>query len=135
MTRLRAYGILRILTLAFWALAFTMTHIPSSSVPDVNLGDKSAHFITYGTLSGLLFATLWVRNPRSWNAVWVVPLALMAYGAVDEWLQIPVGRSCELADWVADTLGAVAVAGAMAAVRGVWALGRNSAAGGAPARP
>lgn len=28
------------------------------------------------------------------------------YGALDELLQIPVGRSCEFGDWVADVLGA-----------------------------
>jgi len=32
-------------------------------------------------------------------------LVLATYGAVDELLQIPVGRTCDIADWVFDLLG------------------------------
>jgi VanZ family protein len=35
--------------------------------------------------------------------VWCV---VALYGAIDELLQVPVGRSCEVLDWCADAIGA-----------------------------
>lgn len=65
-------------------------------------GDKVVHFAIYG-----LLATLVCRLGTGWRAaVWAF-LATAAFGATDEWHQsfIP-GRSTELADWLADVLGA-----------------------------
>jgi VanZ family protein len=43
---------------------------------------------------------------------------LLAYGAADEWTQLLVNRSCELADWYADAAGAAA--GVVAVSLLVW---------------
>ncbi len=65
-------------------------------------GDKLAHFFAFGAV-----ATGAVRLVDRRRAVWVV-LAVSLYGASDEWHQsFTAGRSVEVADWVADTLGAM----------------------------
>jgi VanZ family protein len=71
--------------------------------------DKLGHFIAYGTL-----ATAIVRHP-AWLSRWIgwrwfVPLVLAsAYGLGDEFRQsLTAGiRQYDLADWVADTAGAL----------------------------
>ena len=62
--------------------------------------DKVAHFAVFG-----LLATLVVRTGcRPGVAVLLVSL----YGLADEWRQsFTPGRAVEVADWVADTLGAI----------------------------
>jgi VanZ family protein len=70
--------------------------------------DKLVHFVVYGLLGVLICRT----GRGVWSAVLAVLLA-SAYGATDEWHQSFVpSRSAEVADWLADTIGAiVAVAG------------------------
>ena len=72
------------------------------AAPDIIDFDKVAHFSIFG-----LLATLVVRvEPcgRGWLAIGLVSL----FGLLDEWHQsFTPGRSVEIADWVADTLGAV----------------------------
>lgn len=65
--------------------------------------DKVVHFAVYG-----LLATLVCRLGRGWRAaVWSL-LVVSAFGVTDEWHQSFVpGRLAEVADWVADTLGAL----------------------------
>jgi len=85
-------------------LASSRSHLVSSGVPQ---GDKVAHFAVYG-----LLGTLVCRLGRGWRAaVWAV-VAASAFGVSDEWHQSFVpGRSTEVADWVADTLGAAVAVG------------------------
>lgn len=65
--------------------------------------DKVTHFFIYGLLATL---TLRWLGSRRW-APWLAIAAASLFGASDEWHQSFVpGRSCEVADWVADTLGA-----------------------------
>lgn len=77
---------------ALWAVVILIgTSWPSISVgPDVSGLDKLVHFGMYAVLT-------------------VLVLGVLLLGAVDEWHQafIP-GRSTSLADWFADSLGAVA---------------------------
>lgn len=100
----------KIILALYWALIFTFTHLPPRALPHVNVWDKFEHLGAYGCLGGLLFLWLWHMRPNL-KHVGIVALAIgMAYGAVDEWLQIPVGRDCDLLDWFADTTGlAIAV--------------------------
>jgi VanZ family protein len=103
---------LQFLLAAYWLLIFTLTHLPPRHLPHVNLWDKIQHLLAYGCLATLLFLTLWLTRPRLAQLGIVVLAICMMYGAVDEWLQIPVGRDCELVDWFADTSGAaIAVVG------------------------
>ena len=70
--------------------------------------DKLAHATVFGILAVALDAALQFNRPdlplhRRHLLVFV---AVSIFGATDEWHQFFVpGRSCELGDWVADTLG------------------------------
>jgi VanZ family protein len=82
--------------------------MPSDLVPrQVSTFDKAAHFSMYAVLAGLLTLHLTEITSR-WRAVLIAIVIVSAFGAIDEWHQrfIP-GRSTELADWRADSLGAV----------------------------
>lgn len=72
------------------------------AAPDIVNIDKLAHFGVFG-----LLATLVLRAPglsRAWIAVVMVSL----FGAVDEFRQsFTPGRFVEVADWLADSLGAL----------------------------
>lgn len=84
---------------------------------DISMSDKVVHFCVYG-----LLATLVCRLGRGWRGAAIALVAASLYGASDEWHQSMVpGRAAELADWVADTLGA---ATAVALYTG-WAAYRN----------
>ncbi|MBX3751359.1 MAG: VanZ family protein [Opitutaceae bacterium] len=65
--------------------------------------DKVAHFGVFG-----LLAILVVRNGFTPRRAWVAVLAVSLFGLTDEWHQsVTPGRFVEVADWVADTLGAI----------------------------
>lgn len=71
--------------------------------------DKVTHFFVFG-----LLATLVVRNGlATGRRAWMAVVAVSAFGLTDEWHQsFTPGRSVEVADWVADTLGAAAAVAA-----------------------
>ncbi len=69
--------------------------------------DKLAHFGVFGAL-----ATSVIRLPRfreaGWKGVFVVLLLVSLWGGLDEFRQsFTPGRSVEVHDWLADTLGAM----------------------------
>ncbi len=79
--------------------------------------DKVAHFFVFG-----LLATLVVRNGFADRRAWMAVALVSVFGASDEWHQsMTPGRTMQLADWVADTLGAAV---AVAAYAG-WPLYRR----------
>lgn len=101
------------------ALIVVASHRPRLASPGgIPHLDKIVHFSVYG-----LLATLVVRNggtsakDSNWRAaLWALAL-VSAFGASDEWHQSFVpGRSVELADWLADTLGAALAVGLYAGV-------------------
>jgi VanZ family protein len=63
--------------------------------------DKAIHFLYFGTLAFLL----WVATGKRWPlAVWLVVAFI---GAADETLQLYTpGRTSDVNDWLADSLGA-----------------------------
>jgi VanZ family protein len=65
--------------------------------------DKAIHFLYFGTMAFLL----WVATGKRWPlAVW---LAVAFIGAADETLQLYTpGRTSDVNDWIADSLGAAA---------------------------
>ena len=104
-------------TAAYSLGLFILTHTPVALPIIIVSSDKSAHFIGYGVLAAALFASLRVRGMR--DPMLVLLVIGLAYGAIDEWLQIPVGRSCELADWFADAAG-IATAVTVCALIALW---------------
>lgn len=92
-----------------WPIMLAATIIMASgrgavAAPDIVDFDKVAHFAIYGLLATLV-ARAGFSGQRGWWAVLIVSL----FGLTDEWHQsFTPGRSVEVADWVADTLGAIA---------------------------
>ena len=67
--------------------------------------DKVVHFTMYAVLAGLLTVSFRVKWPLLRSLVVAITI-VAAFGAVDEWHQrfIP-GRTTDVVDWVADTIG------------------------------
>jgi VanZ family protein len=90
-----------------WAVAVMVTVFFASgqssvATPGIVNFDKVAHGLVFG-----LIATLIARScsRRAW--MWAAIALTSAYGGADEVRQgFTAGRSVELADWVADTVGA-----------------------------
>jgi len=104
MARRRLYFFLLLLWVG---LTFLLTSIPHLEVPEgIPFWDKGAHVAFYG-VTGFLCA-LWRRESGRpvKRAVLYAVLFVLSVGAVDEIHQhwIP-GRSADLLDWAADTLG------------------------------
>ena len=95
-------------TAVYWLGLFALTHTPVTLPAIVVSHDKTGHFIGYAILGAALYMTLRVAGWR--DATLGVLVIGLAYGAIDEWLQIPVGRSCELNDWFADAAGTACAA-------------------------
>lgn len=96
----------------YWLALIIGTSLPTVSVPSVALGDKLVHFIAYLILSVLLNLALIYQTKSIFLKANHTISALVissAYGILDEFHQgfIP-GRSQDIFDWVADTIGAIA---------------------------
>lgn len=90
-------------------LMFAATHYPKPEQISPQVSDKLLHFCAYAGLAVLVVAALHVRRRLGWRALGLTALGCAVYGALDELLQIPVGRHCDLWDWVADMGGVAAV--------------------------
>ena len=89
--------------IAIWIVLAIITHIPvPQSAPDFRGIDKMIHLIAYFPL-GLLLPNCRVRGCRCGG---VCLLIIALYGILDELLQIPVGRTASVFDWMADVVGA-----------------------------
>lgn len=115
-----------VLTLAYWAVLLTLTHLPTVPIVGREVSDKLAHGLGYGMLMGLLYLALWVLRPKQRWLAWVALAGVLAYGAVDEWTQPWSGRDCELRDWIADATGAIGAMVMLMIVR--WILERRHTA-------
>lgn len=98
---------------AYMAIVFGLSAMSSPPSP-VHVNDKIEHFVFYGGL-----ALVALRATAGGRLIGVTPAALVAawaiasvYGVTDEFHQwfVP-GRSAEVADWIADTLGAATALG------------------------
>lgn len=93
----------------YWVALFVATHLPPR-IPILpgQTSDKLAHLGAYALLA-FLMACYW-QSSAGWlgreHFVWIVILCSI-FGVIDEILQIPVGRTASVADWIADSLGAV----------------------------
>jgi len=98
---------LRTLLPWFWPLALATTIVFASggevASPAIVGIDKVAHFGLFG-----LLAMLVVRNGFPPRRAWIAVAMVSLFGLTDEWHQsFTPGRYVEIADWVADTLGAI----------------------------
>ncbi|MBT8386900.1 MAG: VanZ family protein [Ignavibacteria bacterium] len=96
----------------YWIILFVGTSLPVQSVPSLGIGgDKVAHFFAYLILSVLLYLTFIFQEKFRFaqrNAVQLTLAIAIIYGVLDEIHQMLVpGRSAELLDWIADSIGSV----------------------------
>jgi VanZ family protein len=99
--------------LAWAALIFLLSssslqHAPSLDRP---LADKAVHAVFFAVLALLIYRALFRGAAFPWGRAAVLAMVITSiYGALDEYHQsfVPL-RSPELADWVADTIGALLV--------------------------
>ena len=94
-------------TLAYACGLVVGTHLPPSEGPDPEIPDKVLHFGAYLGFGWLLAMSLLRFGRPAW---WAIP-ALLVFGAVDELTQIPVGRTADFWDWLADAAGIALGAG------------------------
>ena len=91
---------------AYWLMLCILTHLPPGDLPRVQANDKIGHFAAFGLLGLMLRVVLHRVAPR--HGDWLTVAIILAYGALDEWLQPLTGRSCEFGDWLANGAGAAA---------------------------
>jgi len=91
-----------------WAgVILFVTSVPGTAVPrQIGPYDKVVHFSIYALFAVFLTRDL-EQSVGRWRATIVAVVIAIAFAAVDEWHQgfIP-GRSTDIADWRADSLGA-----------------------------
>jgi VanZ family protein len=93
----------------YWLLVLTLTSLPGADLPDVPISDKIEHLLAFGGLGFLLNLSLRIQNKftlikkyPAWSTIIIVSI----YSAFDELHQIFIpGRTCDIKDWAADTLG------------------------------
>jgi VanZ family protein len=103
-----------LLALAWMAVIFYLSHQPTLDTPSLfENQDKAMHGGAYGLLAILMLGAMPLRSPPGYTSrqVWLSVLLASLYGISDELHQsfIP-GRSPEVGDWLADTLGALLAA-------------------------
>jgi VanZ family protein len=95
----------------YWVLLFVATHYPRVRIPgEIPQSDKVVHFAAFGVLAFLYWH---FARARGAAFVWTSAAILIAYAALDEYLQQFFDRHTDLMDFVANTLGVVAVLGAL----------------------
>lgn len=97
--------------LAYWVLAFAVTHAPIRGLPTPRFegADKVVHFLLYFGLTWLGCRAIgaW-RGRLGVKPAILLALLFSAYGVADEWLQGFVGRTPSRYDWFADLAGIAA---------------------------
>jgi VanZ family protein len=105
---LRTPWLWKVALVCYWLTLFVSTHLPTEVlyVP-ANSSDKFLHVAAYAMLAALLGIT-WhlAAGPFTLRRFGLAWLALVIYGAIDEWTQVPVGRDASVGDWLCDGLGA-----------------------------
>src|SRR5579864_4537381 len=94
----------------YWLALFAGTHWPNfrlEKYPENT--DKLLHFSAYAGLSFLIAVRLSLKRDVGLREGVRILAVIVVYSILDEVTQIPVGRSCEfldaVADWVGGTIG------------------------------
>ena len=95
------------LPLGWAAVILALTSVPGSAVPEVAIesGDKLVHVALYAILGALTLRAAG-NSGHPIRTVGIVGMAVSLFGIVDELHQLFVpGRSADVIDWMADTIG------------------------------
>jgi VanZ family protein len=95
---------------AYWIALAIATHYPRVTIPDQVPGnDKLVHFTAFGLLAFLRWRFEHALRPIGARFVWTAGAVLIAYAALDEYLQKYFGRFTDPLDFLANTSGIVVV--------------------------
>jgi len=100
----------------YWPFIFWLTHIP---VPDLarqsGMSDKAMHVMAYAVLTFLIWFAISPYHKVRWNrpGAWIVLIAVVLYGLIDEVLQGRVGRSADVKDFAANLFGVTLALGVL----------------------
>ena len=96
--RTRKIDIYTTIIIAFAIGLATLT--PVEKLPTVSGSDRVYHLISFAILT----LPIAIIRPR---AIWIILSLSIAFGGAIELLQPLVNRNCEMADFLADTVGAI----------------------------
>lgn len=91
---------------------FIVSSIPQTALPPLQFDfiDKIIHFAVFLIFGLSLILAFYPehRNQSSFKAVVIILVIGLLYSAIDEFHQFFVpGRSCDIFDWIADSIGVV----------------------------
>lgn len=111
------------LVILYAAGMFVVSSTPGNDLPRLKMSDKLVHALAFGGLALLICRALRLQKP-AWSQPTVAVLgvlATVAYGCFDEGHQSFVsGRRAELADVVADGVGALLAGGGWNQATKAW---------------
>jgi VanZ family protein len=112
------------LTVLCWLGLTVVLLMPSSGLPSTPTSDKINHLLGFGVMTCLTLMSLWLHRPGWVSGGYAVIAFAMLYSAATEYLQtLPmIGRSGELADWMANCAG-ICIGTVLAYVLRVCCLG------------
>jgi VanZ family protein len=110
MTLLRRHKTILIALGIYWPVIFLLTHIPVPAIArQSGMSDKTMHMVAYFLLTFLAWCAISPYEKVNWRRrkVWGLLAVLVAYGAIDEFLQglSFIGRSSDIIDFGANVLG------------------------------
>jgi VanZ family protein len=104
--RSRIGSLLRVALVLYWLAMFVATHWPNVHLERYpRFFDKVLHFGGYAGLGLLLPTYLSTRRDVSPRVLAAILGLVFVYAVADELLQIPVGRTCDALDALADLAG------------------------------
>lgn len=108
-----------LLALPLYVIAlFVATHYPRITIPgDIPQSDKLVHFVAFALLAFLWWRFIAALGHESSRLLVASAVGLLAYAALDEYLQQFVGRHTDVMDFLADGAGIVGVLAVIALAR------------------
>lgn len=100
----------------YWPFIFWLTHIPVPALArQSGMSDKLMHVMAYFVLTFLVWFAVGPYEKVRWNRLkhWLVVLAVLGYGTLDEILQGRVGRSADIHDFAANCFGVILALGVL----------------------
>ena len=102
----------------YWVLLFIGTHLPPDRIfIPLHLSDKVLHAVAFAGLSFLIAWAVPTNDAKLYQNTLTAALIAVVYAALDELLQIPVGRTADWMDFAADCIGVCIGLGAYTFVR------------------
>ena len=108
----------------YWLTIFVLSHIPKDRVPSGwTVSGKTLHLGAYFVLTLLVFANaqLILRTSLRSKKTWLMIGVVVAYGALDEFLQLFIpGRHGSLLDWAVDVAACLLCVGVLLLAQRLW---------------